>query len=99
MLEFKIIQKLKPNGELLEIIKNYNYINYLDYSSIRNKKWLSRCISYLIRLFNQKNNKTFINLLKKNEITIILFQLVINMKIRLLVLRSLKVYTKMSGFK
>ena len=38
MLEFKIIQKLKPNGELLEIIKNYNYINYLDYSSIRNKK-------------------------------------------------------------
>ena len=25
MLEFKIIQELKPNEELLEIIKNYNY--------------------------------------------------------------------------
>ena len=25
MLEFKIIQELKPNVELLEIIKNYNY--------------------------------------------------------------------------
>ena len=25
MLEFKIIQELKPNKELLEIIKNYNY--------------------------------------------------------------------------
>ena len=25
MLEFKIIQELKPNQELLEIIKNYNY--------------------------------------------------------------------------
>ena len=25
MLEFKIIQDLKPNEELLEIIKNYNY--------------------------------------------------------------------------
>ena len=25
MLEFKMIQELKPNDELLEIIKNYNY--------------------------------------------------------------------------
>ena len=25
MLEFKIIQELEPNEELLEIIKNYNY--------------------------------------------------------------------------
>ena len=25
MLEFKMIQELKPNEELLEIIKNYNY--------------------------------------------------------------------------
>ena len=25
MLEFKIIQELKPNKELLKIIKNYNY--------------------------------------------------------------------------
>ena len=25
MIEFKIIQELKPNVELLEIIKNYNY--------------------------------------------------------------------------
>ena len=25
MLKFKIIQELKPNEELLEIIKNYNY--------------------------------------------------------------------------
>ena len=25
MLEFKIIQELKPNEELLEIIKNHNY--------------------------------------------------------------------------
>ena len=25
MIEFKIIQELKPNEELLEIIKNYNY--------------------------------------------------------------------------
>ena len=25
MLEFKIIKELKPNEELLEIIKNYNY--------------------------------------------------------------------------
>ena len=26
MLEFKIIQELKPNTEILEIIKNYTYI-------------------------------------------------------------------------
>ena len=25
MLEFKMIQELKPSEELLEIIKNYNY--------------------------------------------------------------------------
>ena len=25
MLKFKMIQELKPNDELLEIIKNYNY--------------------------------------------------------------------------
>ena len=25
MIEFKIIQELKPNEELLEILKNYNY--------------------------------------------------------------------------
>ena len=25
MLEFKMIQEIKPNDELLEIIKNYNY--------------------------------------------------------------------------
>ncbi len=25
MLEFKIIQELKPNTEILEIIKNYTY--------------------------------------------------------------------------
>ena len=35
MLEFKIIQELKPNRELLELIKNYTYttkngkVNYL----------------------------------------------------------------------
>ena len=27
MLEFKIIQELKPNTEILEIIKSYTYIN------------------------------------------------------------------------
>ena len=26
MLEFKVIQELKPNAEILEIIKNYTYI-------------------------------------------------------------------------
>ena len=26
MLDFKVIQKLKPNTEILEIIKNYTYI-------------------------------------------------------------------------
>ena len=26
MLEFKVIQELKPNNEILEIIKNYTYI-------------------------------------------------------------------------
>ena len=31
MLEFKIIQELKPNEEILEIIKNYNY-------TIKNRK-------------------------------------------------------------
>ena len=26
MLDFKVIQKLKPNNEIIEIIKNYTYI-------------------------------------------------------------------------
>ena len=26
MLEFKVIQELKPNTQILEIIKSYNYI-------------------------------------------------------------------------
>lgn len=35
MLEFKMIQELKPNDELLEIIKNYNY-------TIKNEKKLEQ---------------------------------------------------------
>ena len=30
MLEFKVIQELKPNTEILEIIKNYTYITKND---------------------------------------------------------------------
>ena len=48
MLEFKIIQELKPNEEILENIKNYNYI-------IKNGK-----VSF--RSFNQRfRQKMFCN--------------------------------------
>ena len=43
MLEFKVIQELKPNTEILEIIKNYTYIT-------KNGK-----VKHLHNLLNQQN--------------------------------------------
>ncbi len=38
MLEFKMIQELKPNEELLEIIKNYNYTILSNFKYINLRK-------------------------------------------------------------
>ena len=47
MLEFEVIQELKPNSELLELIKNYTY-------TTKNGK-----VNYLIDMIKEmnKNNK------------------------------------------
>ena len=56
MLEFKIIQELKPNEELLEIIKNYNYtikngkIKYLIATNLQFIKPTEYLITYPITL-------------------------------------------------
>ena len=48
MLEFKMIQELKPNEELLEIIKNYNY-------TIKNGKIKHLIATNALYLFNSIN--------------------------------------------
>lgn len=65
MLKFKIIQELKPNEELLEIIKNYNY-------TIKNgkiKHLMATNLQY-IETINYKNDiikKEIENLNKKKQ--------------------------------
>ena len=76
MLEFKIVQELKPNEELLEIIKNYNYtirngkIKYLIATNLQFIKLTEYIITYPITLtileykVNQIMENIFIYLLE-----------------------------------
>ena len=50
MLEFEVIQELKPNSELLELIKNYTY-------KTKNKK-----VNYLIDIIKQMDIKNKLRL-------------------------------------
>ena len=71
MLEFKIIQELKPNEELLEIIKNYNYtikngkIKHLMVTNLQFIEPTEYLITYPITLtileykVNERSNKAF----------------------------------------
>ena len=71
MIEFKIIQELKPNEELLEIIKNYNYtikngkIKHLKATNLQFIESTEYLIKYPITLtileykVNEVSNKNF----------------------------------------
>ena len=52
MLEFKIIQELKPNNEILEIIKSYTYIT-------KNGKVKQLLKTNMIKILTQPLNNLF----------------------------------------
>ena len=62
MLEFKEIQELKPNNELLELIKNYTYsakngkVKYLLYTNLQFIQPTEYIITYPVKILivNQK---------------------------------------------
>ena len=71
MLEFKEIQELKPNNELLELIKNYTYttkngkVKYLLYTNLHFIQPTEYIITYPVKLtileykINEISNKPF----------------------------------------
>ncbi len=64
MLEFKVIQELKPNNELLELIKDYNYtakngkVKYLLHTNPRQfNKFSIFCNNSVIYMMSKNKQK------------------------------------------